>query len=188
MKPEIIPDYPLEQVITRRWSPRAFSERPLSETQALSLFEASRWAASCNNAQPWRFIWSLKDGSEKCSKLFDCLLPGNQGWAGSAPLICLNLVRTTFEDSGKPNAWAMHDLGLAMGNLTAQATMMDIYVHNMAGFSQDKAREYFDLSDDLIPVTMFVAGYLGDPSLLSEFNQKRELAPQARRPLSELFL
>jgi len=188
MKPRPTFAYPLLDLLAERWSPRAFSDRPLTEEQALTLLEAARWAASCVNEQPWRFIWSLKDGSQRYQKLLDCLNHRNQEWAVDAPLLMLTLVQTTFSDSGKKNRWCEHDLGLAIGNLTTQASAMDLYVHNMGGFSQEKVRGHFALPENVEPVTMIAIGYLGDPERLSEFNRKRELELQERKPLAELFL
>lgn len=186
MKPQPDFDYPIIELLQKRWSPRAYSDKPLTEEQVLTLFEAARWAASCNNEQPWRFIWSLKDDSEKYQKLLDCLKPGNREWAKNAPFLMLTLVKTTFAN-GKNNKWARHDLGLAMGNLTAQATAMGLYVHNMAGFYRDEVPELYNLPEDIKPVTMVVIGYLGEISTLSEFNQKREIEPRTRKALKELF-
>lgn len=187
MKPK--PDYghPLADNISKRWSPRAYSEKELTEVQIMTLFEAARWAASCMNAQPWRFIWSPRDHSQKYQMLLDCLNPSNREWAFRAPLLILSLVKTDFAN-GKPNPWARHDLGLAIGNFTLQASAMDIFVHNMGGFDASKARELFQLPDHLEPVTMITAGYLGDSTLLSEYNQKREQEIQTRMPLQEMFL
>ncbi len=187
MKPKPHFEYDINAVLQQRWSPRAFSEKMMTKEQALTLFEAARWAASCNNAQPWLFIWSLKGGSKKYAKLFDCLKPGNQEWAKFAPLLILTLVHTKFDD-GKPNRWAGHDLGLAVGNLSTQATSMDLFVHSMAGFSADKVKEHFVLPDDVEPMTMIAVGYIGEPSILSEFNQKREEEPRVRKALKDMFL
>jgi nitroreductase len=187
MKPRPQFDHPIEELLQQRWSPRAFADKMLSNEQVLTLFEAARWAASCINEQPWRFIWSLKDGSDKYNKLFDCLTPWNQEWVTTAPLLILTLVETSFVN-GKPNKWAGHDLGLAMGNLTTQASTMGLFVHNMAGFLPEKVKEHFILPEGIEPMTMVVAGYLGEVTLLSEFNQKREEILQVRKPLAELFL
>lgn len=188
MKPRPRFEYPLHELIQKRWSPRAFAERQVTEEQALTLLEAARWAASCLNEQPWRFIWSLKNDSERYRKLLDCLNPRNQEWAATAPLLLLTLAQTTFGGNGKPNSWCEHDLGLAIGNLTAQASAMDLYVHNMGGFSVEKVSAHFVLPEEVKPVTMVAIGYLGNPAQLSDFNQKRELEPQERKPLAELIL
>lgn len=181
-------DHPVHEFIQKRWSPRAFSNAPLPEETVLSLFEAARWAASCNNEQPWRFIYATKDDPERHARLFECLADGNRPWAKSAPLIVLTLVKTRFTAGGKPNPWALHDLGLAIGNLTTQASAMDLYVHNMAGFSVDKAKQSFALPEDLQPVTMIAIGRLGNAETLPDSLKQRELAAQVRKPLPEMIL
>ena len=47
------PDHPIHELIARRWSPYAFADRPVSDDDLRSLFEAARWAASSYNEQPW---------------------------------------------------------------------------------------------------------------------------------------
>ena len=49
-------DHAVHELIKKRWSPRAFSSKSVSEQDLLSLFEAARWAPSSYNEQPWRFI------------------------------------------------------------------------------------------------------------------------------------
>ena len=48
--------YPIEELLRRRWSPRAFAERPVEPEKLASMFEAARWSPSCFNEQPWSFI------------------------------------------------------------------------------------------------------------------------------------
>jgi nitroreductase len=188
MKPRPHFGHPVHELIQKRWSPRAFADRRVEPDALLSLFEAARWAASCMNEQPWRFIWAARSDTLHWDKLFSCLTEGNKAWVKTAPLLVLTLVRTTFARDGSANPWARHDLGLAMGNLTTQATAMDLYVHHMAGFSVETARRAFGLAPDVEPVTMAAIGYLGDPSVLPEAARKRELEPRERKPLAELLL
>jgi len=188
MKPIPSFGHPVHEFIQRRWSPMAFDPGLLGREAVLSLFEAARWAASANNGQPWRFVWSERDGSERHAKLVSCLKPGNDVWAPLAPLLILTVVRTTRERDGAPHPWARYDLGLAMGNLTAQASSMDLYVHNMAGFVAEKAQELFALPPDFEAVTMVAVGRLGDPASLPEKLRAREEAERSRKPLEELFL
>lgn len=188
MKPIPKFDYPIHTLLQQRWSPRAFSDKRISRSDVNTLLEAARWAASGMNIQPWRFVWSFHDGSMLYNKLFSCLASGNQEWVITAPLLMLTLVDLKLPDSEQANPWARHDLGLAIGNMITQATSMGIYAHNMGGFSVDKVRESFPKLKDLEPVTMIALGYLGDPSILSEFNQQREMEIQVRKPLSEIDL
>ena len=48
-----------------------------------------------------------------------------------------------------------------------QALALDIYVHQMGGFSVEKVKEYFNLPADIEPVAMMAVGYLGDGESLT---------------------
>jgi nitroreductase len=188
MKPKPHFEHPIHEILQKRWSPRAFSQQPVEEKKILILFEAARWAASASNQQPWRFIYATKSDVEHYDKLYQCLDDGNKIWAKTAPLLVLTLVKTHFEHNNKFNKWAFHDLGLAIGNLTTQASVFDLYVHNMAGFSIEMAKKSFNIHPDLEPVTMIAIGYLGNPDQLTDQIKEREITIQQRKPLSEIIL
>ncbi len=188
MKPQPRFAYDIYPLIQQRWSPRAFSTQPVAEEQIMMLFEAARWAASSGNEQPWRFIYATQAQAERYGQLAACLSESNRVWATAAPALILTLARTTSSRSGQPNRYALHDVGLATGNLSLQAAALDLFVHPMGGFSGEKARQLFDLPPELEPVAMIAVGYLGDPEQLPENLKERELAPRQRRPLEELIL
>lgn len=178
-------DHPILDTLRARWSPRAFAGVPVPREDLLSLFEAARWAPSCYNDQPWFFILAEKTDEDLYARLFDCLLPGNQKWAGSAPVLMLSIARTTFAHSGKPNRHALHDVGQAMAQFTVQAVSRGLFVHQMAGFSQDKARHAFAIPEGFEPVAAVALGYPGDPGTLPEDLKAMETNPRQRRPLDE---
>lgn len=188
MKPMPEMNHATHELIRKRWSPRAFSSQPVEKETILTLFEAARWAASCMNEQPWRFLYATKSEPESYQRLFDCLTQSNQVWCITAPVLVMTFARVNFERNNQPNRWAFHDVGLAIGNLTTQASALNLYVHNMAGFSLEKARASFNLSSDFEPVTMIAFGYLGDPDQLPGELKTRELSQQQRKPLEELFV
>jgi nitroreductase len=49
-------DVDIHELFSGRWSPRAFSDRPVDRALLHTVLEAARWAPSSNNLQPWRFI------------------------------------------------------------------------------------------------------------------------------------
>lgn len=176
----------MHQLIEKRWSPRAFSPQPVEDGKIRELFEAARWAASCFNEQPWRFIYVARGEEKLFGKLFDCLVDKNKLWVKTAPLLILTVARREFTHNGKPNRHAWHDVGLAMGNLTLQAMSLGLYVHQMAGFSVEKARENLNVPEGFDPVAMVAIGYPGDPEQLPEELRKYEGAPRSRKPIEEI--
>ena len=179
-------DYPIHELLQKRWSPRAFSER-LIDTELLNqLFEAARWAPSSYNEQPWRFIVARKDNEEAYEQLASVMNDFNQSWAMDAPVLVLALTKTTFDLDGRDNPHAGHDLGQAIAHLTFEATKNDLYVHQMAGILPEKARELYNISDDYNPMTMFAIGYKGQPESLNDKMKKQETSPRIRKDLDEI--
>jgi len=177
--------YPIHELLRARWSPRAFSERPVEADKLRSMWEAARWAPSSANEQPWRFIVATKDNPAEFERLLGCLLEGNQKWALRAPVLLLSVASLRFEDDGKPNRHAFHDVGLATENLIIEATALGLFVHPMAGFQVEKAREEFKIPEGYEPVAMMAAGYAGDPSVLPDYLREREYNPRQRKSIDE---
>jgi nitroreductase len=178
-------EYPLHDLLRRRWSPRAFSERPVERQKLHSLFEAARWAPSSNNEQPWNFVLATKEQPEEYARLLHCLNAKNQVWAQRAPVLMLSVARITFSDDGTPNRHAFHDVGQAVADLTVEATDLGLWVHQMAGFDVERARQTLAIPAGYEPVAMVVIGYYGDPTLLPEPLQQRERAPRRRKSTRE---
>jgi nitroreductase len=175
-------DHPVDDMIKNRWSPRAFAERSVEPEKIRSVLEAARWAPSSFNEQPWNFIIATPDQKEEFQRLLSCLVEGNQSWAKRAPLLMITVAALKFARTGQPNRHAFHDVGLAIGNLTTQATLLGLAVHQMAGILPGKAREVFHIPDNYEAVTGVAIGYAGDPQSLPEGLREKELAPRSRKP------
>jgi len=177
--------HPIEELLRRRWSPRAFAERLVEPEKLASIFEAARWSASCFNEQPWNFIVATRDDPAEFARLLSCLVDGNQAWAARAPVLMVSVARLNFAQNDKPNRTAIHDVGLATAHLILQAMALGLFVHPMAGFYPDKVRELYGVPDGYEPVVAIAIGYPGDPATLSESLSQRELAPRTRKAQEE---
>ena len=183
-KKHALTDAPVEGLIARRWSPRAFADKPVSEADLKTLFTAASWAASSYNEQPWRFLVGRK-GDETWKKIFSSLVPMNQGWAESAPILYVSLAKKSFSHNGSPNRVAVHDVGAASATLSLQATALGLHTHGMAGFDAELLRAYFGIPSDFDPVACWALGYLGDPDRLPENYKQMELQVRTRKLLRE---
>ena len=180
-------EYTLHDLIRGRWSPRAFSNRTVEHDKLLTMLEATRWAASSFNEQPWSFIVATQDKPAEYDRLLSCLAEANQIWAKTAPVLMLSVAKMHFEHNSKANLHAFHDVGAAVCNLTTQAIALDLFVHQMAGFDSNKARSIFEIPSGWEPVAAIAIGYLGDPQTLPESLREKELAPNTRKPLKEII-
>jgi nitroreductase len=180
-------DYPIEEIIRRRWSPRAFSEQPVEPDKLRSLFEAARWAPSSFNEQPWVYIIATKDKPDEYAQMLSCLMEKNQQWARLAPVLMLSVAKLNFDKTGKPNRHALHDVGLATGAMLVQATALGLFVHQMAGFSVEKVREAYGLPEGFEPVATIAVGYPAEPEALPESFREQEVAPRRRKPIGDFI-
>ena len=178
-------DYPIHELLAERWSPYGFEDRSVDQADLRSLFEAARWAASSYNEQPWSFIVATRENPEEFARLLSCLVEANQGWAKAAPVLVLGVVSLKFSRNSKDNRAAVHDLGLAAGNLVVEATARGLCVHQMIGILPDKGREVYKIPEHYEAWTAMAIGYKADPAKLPDALKERDLTPRQRKPLSQ---
>lgn len=153
----------IHELLARRWSPRAFSARPVEPAKLAQLFEAARWAPSSYNAQPWAFIVATREDAEGYNRLLSTLVDVNRQWAQQAPVLVLAVAKLDFDHVARPNRHAFYDLGQAVANLIVQATALDLQVHQMGGFDPRSARELFAIPSGYEPVAVLALGYQEAP-------------------------
>src|SRR5207302_8454186 len=145
-------DFPVNELIRERCSPRAFADKPVPKDVLRSIFEAARWAPSSFNEQPWAYIVATKDDKENFEKLLSVLVDFNVQWAKSAPVLALAVAKLAFANNNAPNRNAQYDTGAATALLSVEATARGLAVHQMAGFDAEKARKVFEIPKGWEPI------------------------------------
>jgi nitroreductase len=181
-------EFPIQDFIRNRWSPRAFSDKAVSPEILKSLFEAARWAPSSNNEQPWAYLVATKEDTENFQKMLSVLVEFNVAWTKHAPVLALSVAKLKFSKGDSLNRWAFHDVGSASSQLTLEAVARGLFVHQMAGYDVEKARKVFGIPAGWDPVAAMALGYHGDPATLPEPYKERETAPRVRKPISEFVM
>jgi len=100
--------------IPKLWS----SDWPGNEVVNRSLFEASRWVASCYNDQPWFYLVADRDDRTLFDQALFCLVEFNRTWACASALLALGVYRERFAGRNELNPAAAHDLGHASALLS----------------------------------------------------------------------
>ena len=176
-------DHPVEPLLLERWSPYCFTAEPLPEPQIRTLFEASRWAASCYNDQPWFYVVARREQQAMFDEALSCLVEFNRTWARDAAFLAFGIYRERFAGGNESNPAAAHDLGQASALLSLQATAMGLQAHQMLGILPDRVRECWSLPEGYCPLT---AVAVGRPSPAPNGKlADRDRSPRERRPLAE---
>ncbi|MBV5261139.1 nitroreductase family protein [Synechococcus moorigangaii CMS01] len=179
--------YPIHPLLRQRYSTVAFDgDRPVESEKIGSLLEAARWASSCYNEQPWRFLIATKADPTAYSTMLDCLVETNQTWAKNAYILMVSVGKAHFTRNDNPNPYGMYDVGQALSNLTIQAEAMGLRVRQMGGFDKEKARTVYNIPAGFDPAAAVAIGYPGDLNELPEALQEREQMPRSRKPLTEV--
>src|SRR5690625_2623370 len=101
--------YAIDPIYINRWSPRAFSDKPIEEDKLNSVFEAARWAPSAANWQPWRFI--IARTSKDREKFLSFINDNNVEWCKRAPVLVTIISRKVRNEEGDPNVFHSFDTG-----------------------------------------------------------------------------
>lgn len=171
-------------LLKKRWSPRAFSEKPVTNEQLKRLFEAARWTPSASNEQPWAFIIGKK-GDDTYQKIFSILVEFNQLWCKFAPILVLSFARINSQKGDKKNHYRKYDVGQSVAHLSFQAHSEGLYIHQMGGFDLKMAVEIFNVPEEYEAVSALAIGYIGDPEILHPNLKKLEFQKRERLDSSQ---
>lgn len=175
-------EHDVSPLFLNRWSPRAYSDQPVSDEDLYRVLEAGHWAASSFNDQPWRFIVAKTE--EDLKTFHDFLNPFNRTWASKAPVLVL-VASDTLRENGDKNRAHAFDAGAAWANIALQATILGLSTHAMGGFDREQARSALHLPDSYEVHAVITIGYRGDKDILDENLRDREV-PNTRKPLEEV--
>lgn len=173
-------EHEVSDLIKNRRSTRIFQSKSVEEEKINSLFEATRWAPSSTNEQPWTYLYATPNQEQLWQKMIEPLSDGNKVWVKDAPLLILSMARKTFQRNGFENAHALYDLGGANALLALQAVELGLQVRQMAGFNKESAKTLLNISDEFEVGVFIAVGYPGDADSLPESIKSKELVPRTR--------
>ncbi len=180
---------PISELLANRWSPRVYDPtHEMTKEQVLRLAEAARWAASGNNAQPWRFGFALR-GDELFEQISSSMLSGfNAAWAPNASLYVLAFADKVRADGTEIDRHASYfNNALATSQLVFEAEAMGLKAHYMGGVNHEEILKLVGIEDAWLTCVITI-GAQGDASAVSDELKQRESAPRERKALSEIVI
>lgn len=179
-------EHAIDPLFLERWSPRAFTDEIMPESELKALFEAARWAPSSYNSQPWRFVYARR-GSTHWPVLLGLLNEFNQSWAKNAAALVIIVSKETMAVPGKaeevPSYSHSFDAGAAWANLALQAVRLGWQAHGMVGFDCERALSELKIPAGYRVEAAVAVGKPGDKARLPEALRARE-TPSQRNPIA----
>lgn len=164
-------NYPIHSLLASRYSSRAMSGEEIENNELFSLFEAARWAPSCYNTQPWRFLYA-KRSTKQWDMFFAPLVEFNQRWCESASALIV-LLSMKENDHGPLSSHSL-DCGSAMMSLILQGTSKGYVVHPMTGFSSEQLRSSLQIPETYEIEAMIAVGFPAPKTVLPPFIRQEE--------------
>ncbi len=150
----------INAAIKNRWSPRAFSDKPVTSEMINLLFEAARRAPSSRNEQPWNYYFVRRENQNVFGDFLGILTGNNPDWAKEAQVLIISVLKKNLDYKNLPNGKALHDIGAANVSIAIQAAEMGLQVHQMGGFDKEKATTFLKLDvENFEPVTVIAVGF-----------------------------
>jgi len=158
-------------LISKRYSVRAYKSDPVEEEKIQKILDAARMAPSAANRQPFQLI-VIKTGGreEELRKIY------NRDWFVQAPLvICAVGIHDKAWTRYDEVKYTQTDVAIAMDHLILAATYLGLGTCWIAAFNPDRAREVLNLPPNVEPLIFTPLGYPADSPKEKE-----------RKPLSDL--
>ena len=176
----------LDDLIQKRRAYRSLRPAAISGDLIRKLAGAASLSASCNNNQPWRFVF-VTDPSV-LGKLFGTMSKNND-WTRGASMIIGVASKKELDCMPGDRDYYLFDTGMASAFLILKATEMGLVAHPIAGYDEARAKEVLNLPEEMRLITLIICGEHDEVMnpLLSESQVKRENPRPERKPLDEIM-
>jgi nitroreductase len=146
------------ELISKRYSVRAYQVRPVEEDKIQKILEAARLAPTAANFQPFRLIVISTHGRED-----DLRRIYSREWFVKAPLVIAGCaIRSEAWKRMDGKNYGEIDVTIAMDHLILAATDLGLGTCWIAAFNPQAARDVLSLPDDWEPVAFTPLGYPAD--------------------------
>ena len=174
----------VKEAIETRRAYRSLDPAPITTELVEDLAHCAQLSASCNNNQPWRFVFVYDP--VMLWNMHEALSKGNE-WIHDASMIIAVVSKKEYDCIIKDRRYYQFDCGMATAFLILRATELGLVAHPIAGYSPEKTREILGIPDDLEVITLVNIGKHSREihPVLTEKQRATELKRPERYPLEK---
>jgi nitroreductase len=147
----------LSEAINKRYSCRAYQNRPVESEKLEIILDAARLAPSARNYQDWRFV--VVTDKEIRAQL--CVAAANQAFVAQAPVViacCSNL--THWMRCGQPTGPI--DVAIAIEHIALTTTSLGLATCWIGSFYPDQVRGILQIPTHIHVIELLALGYPAD--------------------------
>ncbi len=145
------------EAIRKRYSCRAYQDRPVEQDKLAQVFEAARLAPSARNMQDWRFV-VVTDKEKRQQVAESTNRPEVFGKAGVIIVACSN--SDYVMRCGQPIGPI--DVAIALEHISLRATDLGLGTCWIGSFLPEEIRAILDIPNDIAVIELMALGYPAD--------------------------
>jgi nitroreductase len=144
----------LMDVIKKRFSCRAYLDRPIEQQKLERIFEAARQAPSAKNLQDWRFVAAIDKKVKQ--QVADCTNHADE-FGKAAVLIAACSNSDHIMRCGQPVAPI--DISIALEHIALTATDLGLATCWIGSFDAEKVSQVLEIPKDIVIIELMALGY-----------------------------
>jgi len=162
----------VKEAISKRYSVRSYTDRPVEEDKLLRVMEAGRLAPSASNRQEWRFI-IVRDAARRQAL---AKAARNQAFVGEAPVVVVACAVDTerIMSCGLPSFSI--NVAIALEHIALQATEEGLGTCWVGAFDADQVKILLGMPEDARVVQLMPLGYPADQAKAKVRKEMTEIA------------
>jgi nitroreductase len=167
----------VKEAIQKRRAYRSLDPVDITEDLIKDLAGCAQLSASCNNNQPWRFVFVFEhDMLKKMHEVF----PKGNAWAMSASMYIAVLSKKDYDCIIDDRVYHQFDTGMATAFLILRAIELGLVSHPIAGYSPQKTREILGIPDNIEVITLVIVGK--HSKTINPILSEKQIASEKQRP------
>jgi len=145
----------LHEIIQQRRAYRSFEPVKITDELIHDLAEHAMLSPSCNNMQPWRYVF-VHD-PEVLKAIFDSMSKNND-WTRLSSMIIAVFSKPDMDCIIKDRIYYLFDAGMATAFLILRAWDLGLVAHPIAGFDPKKVKDILGLPEEMMLIALVIVG------------------------------
>ena len=171
----------VDAINTRR-AYRSLEPVEITEELIRDLARHAGLAPSCNNNQPWRFVFVRDPG--QLAKIH-AALPKSNKWIELASMIVAVFSHAGEDCTVKERIYHQFDAGMGAAFLILRATELDLVAHPVAGYDEAAVKQILSIPENYQIITLVNVGKHSDK--IHPYLTEKQAAIELERPVRNPF-
>ncbi|MBY9000695.1 MAG: nitroreductase family protein [Candidatus Heimdallarchaeota archaeon] len=166
-----------KELVSKRRAYRKLEKINVTDELIKELMEVVKLAPSCNNNQPWRFVFVYdQEKLDEVNKTFEL----QNKWAKTASLLIGVFSKPDLDCQIKGRDYYLFDTGIAVSYLILRATEMGLTAHPTSYFDEQRAKEAMEIPSDMKLISILTVGKRKDSDKINLSSEQEQ--SEIKRP------